>query len=250
MSKHDAWSDEQVQAFVDGELDASLAARIETAMRQDLALAGRVARQRALRTRLARHFDAVLGEPVPARLAQAVEGKGGAATPIGAARASRARLVAPRPLWWSAAAASVLVAALTGWLLPRGTEPALLAGQAGLMARGALAAALTERISAEGSKAGGVLVSLSFRAGDGRYCRTFSLDSGIDGLACRGTDGWIVEAIGRSPAGDAAAAAEYRQASSALSPSVLAAITRWQAGDSMTPEEERRIREMDWRQPR
>lgn len=248
MSKQDAWSDEQVHAFVDGELDATLATRIEAQMRHDLALAGRIARQRALRARLTRHFDAVLGESVPGHLTHAMEGKGGGATPIGAARTHRARLVAPRPLWWSAAAAGVLVAALTGWLLPRGGEPVLMAGESGLMARDALATALTERISAEGSKAGGVLISLSFRAGDGRYCRIFSLDSGIDGLACRVADGWVVEAIGRSPAGDAAP--EYRQASSDLSPSVLASISRWQAGDAMTPEQERRIREADWRQPR
>jgi hypothetical protein len=175
-----------------------------------------------------------------------MQGTGGAATPIGAARKPGARLVAPRPLWWSAAAASVLVAALVGWLLPRGAQHALQSTEAGLMARGALATALTDRIAAEGSTAEGVLVSLSFRAGDGRYCRTFSLDSGIDGLACRDATGWMVEAVGRSPVQDAAAAPEYRQASSALSPSVLAAITRWQAGDALTPEEERGVRATGW----
>jgi hypothetical protein len=247
MSRQGSWSDEQVHAFIDGQLDAATAARIEAAMRQDLALAGRIARQRALRRRLAKHFEPVLGEPVPERLQQALEATSGAATPIGAARRPAARLVAPRPLWWGAAAASVLLAVLVGFLLPRGAEHPLVAGDAGLMAGGTLAEALTERISAEGSKAAGVLVSLSFRAGDGRYCRTFSLDSGIDGLACRSADGWVVEAIGRSPPGDGAPAPEYRQASSALSPSVLSAITRWQAGDALTPEEERRVRDAGWR---
>lgn len=246
MSKPDTWTDEQVAAFVDGEFDADSTSRIQAAMRHDLALAGRIARQRALRARIARHFDVVLGEAVPERLVQAMEGKG-EATPIGAARKPAARLVAPRPLWWSAAAAGVLVAALAGWLAPRGAERPLVAEDGGLMARGVLDAALTERISAEGSRAEGVLVSLSFRAGDGRYCRTFSLDSGIDGLACRGADGWMVEAIGRSPAAESAVAPEYRQASSALSPAVLAAITRWQGGDALTPEEERRIRGAGWR---
>jgi hypothetical protein len=247
MNEQGIWTDEQVAAFADGELDAKDTARIQLAMRQDLALAGRVARQRALRARISRHFDTVLGEAVPERLLQAVAGKGGAATPIGAARRPAARLVAPRPLWWSAAAASVLVAALLGWLLPRGGERLLVAGAAGLVADGALDAALTERISAEGSSAGGMLVALSFRAGDGRYCRTFSLDTGLDGLACRGADGWVVEAIGRTPARESGAAPEYRQASSALSPSVLAAITRWQGGDALTPEEERRVRASGWR---
>jgi hypothetical protein len=247
MSNVRAWTDEQVAAFVDGQLDAQDTAQIQAAMRHDLTLAGRIARQRALRARISRHFDAVLGEAVPERLTRALEGKGGAATPIGAARKSGARLVAPRPLWWSAAAASVLVAALVGWLLPRGADSALVPTEAGLMAGNVLETALSDRISAEGSRNGGVLVSLSFRAGDGRYCRTFSLDSGIDGLACRTADGWVVEATGRSPEGDTAITQEYRQASSALSPSVLAAITRWQAGDALTPEEERSVREAGWR---
>lgn len=247
MSNLRTWSDEQIAAFVDGELDAQDTAQIQLAMRHDLALAGRIARQRALRARISRHYDTVLREAVPERLTQALEGKGAAATPIGAARKAGARLVAPRPLWWSAAAASVLVAALVGWLLPRGADSVLVPKEAGLMASSVLDAALTDRISAEGSTTSGVLVSLSFRAGDGRYCRTFSLDLGIDGLACRAAEGWVVEAIGRSPAGEAAATQEYRQASSALSPSVLAAITRWQAGDALTPEEERSVREAGWR---
>lgn len=246
MSNEHTWTDDQVAAFVDGQLDAQSTAQIQVAMRHDLTLAGRIARQRALRARISRHYDAVLGEAVPERLRQAIEGRGGAATPIGAARRPGARLVAPRPLWWSAAAASVMVAVLAGWLLPRGAEPALVPTETGLVAGSALDAALSDRIAAEGSRDGGVLVSLSFRAADGRYCRTFSLDSGIDGLACRGSDAWVVEATGRSPAGETAAAPEYRQASSALSPSVLAAITRWQGGDALTPEEERRVREAGW----
>lgn len=246
MSNERTWTDGQITAFVDGQLDAQDTAQIQVAMRHDLTLAGRIARQRALRARISRHYDTVLGEAVPERLLQALEGKGGVATPIGAARKSGARLVAPRPLWWSAAAASVLVAALAGWLLPRGAEPALVPTEAGLMASSVLDAALSDRIAAEGSREGGVLVSLSFRAADGRYCRTFSLDSGMDGLACRESAGWVVEATGRSPAGETAAAPEYRQASSALSPSVLAAITRWQGGDALTPEEERQVREAGW----
>lgn len=247
MSSHGVWTDEHVAAFVDGELGADDTARMQAAMQQDLALAGRVARQRALRARISRHFDGVLGEAVPGRLLQAAEGKGGAATPVGAARKPRARLVAPRPAWWSAAAASVVIAALVGWLMPREAERPLVAGDNGLMASGVLDAALSQRIAAEGSREDGVLVSLSFRAGDGRYCRVFSLDSGIDGLACRVAEGWVVEAVGRSPAGDSGVAPEYRQASSALSPAVLAAITRWEGGDSLTPEDERRVREAGWR---
>lgn len=233
-----SWSDTEVQAFVDGELDAEKAAGFAAQVRVDLALAQRVARERALRAKLAGTFSSVLQEPIPERLTRAVEGRGRShAAP---------RRAAPGPLWWSAAAAGLLVAWMIGWRMPRTVEGPLVSEESGLRAGGMLAEALSQRLSAEGSKAQGVLISLSFKAGDGRYCRTFSLDSGIDGLACRRADAWQVEATGRSPP-DGVAADAYRQASSELSPAVIAAISRWQAGDALTREEERLARDGGWR---
>lgn len=246
MNTFRSWSDDEVNAFVDGELDTETAARFAAQVRQDLALAKRVARQRGLRSRLGAAFNPVLAEPVPERLLQAMQGESSAATPIGKARRAGQRTT-PGPVWWSAAAASVLLAVLLGTRLPRGDDASLVADESGLLAGGVLASALGERISAEGSAAEGVLISLSFRAGDGRYCRTFSLDTGVDGLACRDPQGWRIEATGRSPAARTGTDDEYRQASSQLSPAVLAAISRWQAGDALTREQERAVRDNGWR---
>jgi hypothetical protein len=232
------WSDSEVQAFVDGELDAEEAAGFAAQVRLDLALAQRVARERALRAKLAGTFASVLREPIPERLTRAVEGKVSSRT---------TRRAAPGPLWWSAAAAGLLVAWMIGSRMPRTVEGTLVSDDSGLRAGGMLAEALSQRLSAEGSKAQGVLISLSFKAGDGRYCRTFSLDSGIDGLACRRADAWRVEATGRSPTEGAPADDTYRQASSELSPAVMAAISRWRAGDALTREEERLARDSGWR---
>jgi len=216
------WSDAQVRAFVEGTLDAPAAAQLGAQVQQDLALAERVARQRAQRR------------------------QSGAPEAASAPRPASSGHRLPTPLWWGVTLVAVVIAALAGWKLPRGTGDATLLPDAnGLAAGGRLAQALDERIAAEGSKAGGVLVSLTFQAGDGRYCRTFSLDSGIDGLACRDGTQWRVESIGRSP--EQAPAGPYREASSELSPSVIAAISRWQAGDALTPEQERRVRDQGWR---
>lgn len=213
------WSDAQVRAFVEGTLDASATAQFSAQVQQDLALAERVARQRAQRR------------------------QAGASEAGGAPRPAPSTHRGPAPLWWGVTLAAVVIAALAGWSLPRGkSEQALVPDTNGLTAGGRLAQALDERIAAEGSKAGGVLVSLTFQAGDGRYCRTFSLDSGVDGLACRDGTQWRVESIGRSPA----PGGPYREASSELSPSVIAAISRWQAGDALTPEQERRVRDQGW----
>ena len=63
-------TDEELMAYVDGELDAARleSLRLEIAASADLSR--RVAEQRALRDRLHRAFDPALHEPVPARLTE------------------------------------------------------------------------------------------------------------------------------------------------------------------------------------
>src|SRR5690606_70808 len=231
------WSDGQVRAFVEGTLDPQSAASLSAEVHQDLALAQRVANLRAQR----RRDNATQATAGPAAAA-------GAAKADAVARGAAVR-PAPSPLWWAGAAATALIAAGIGWNLPRSApEEALVPGADGLRADGRLERALDRRIAAEGSGEEGVLISLSFKASDGRYCRTFSLDIGIDGIACRGADGWQVETTGRSPSSGMVQDDYQRQASSELSPSVMAGIARWQAGDALTPEEERHLREQGWRQ--
>lgn len=237
---HESWDDMQLAAYVDGELDMAAAARIEAQLAQDAALAARVARQRALRAQLHAAFDPVLEEPLPPKLLAAMEGRGGAAIPIGAARPGASRAKAT-PLWWGAAAASVLLALLVGWMLPR--EGALLVpAEDGLLARGALEEALSAQASGPAADSDAVQVSLSFQATDGRYCRAFSLSSGIDGLACRRNGRWLVEATGRAARGTD----EYRQAGTPLSAPVAAAISGRQQGDVLTTGEERQLLERGW----
>lgn len=242
MATHSTWSDEQVRAFVDGQLDAQTAARFSAQVQQDLALAERVARQRSRQ----RQSGTGTGTGTAAEGTRMPEGA--SATPAassGTRVSAHAAYRAPSPAWWLGATGCVALAVLAGWKLPRDTNASMVSGASGLVAAGPLARALSGRISAEGSKEDGVLISLSFRAGDGRYCRTFSLLAGIDGLACRSELIWQVEATGRSPAADQAG--PMRQPSSDLSASVLAAISRWQAGNALTSEEERRLRDAGWR---
>ncbi len=73
-------SDEQLMAYVDGELDADARAQIEAAMVSDAELARRVARQQRLREKLRAAFDEVLREPVPDRLLAAARNAPGAAS--------------------------------------------------------------------------------------------------------------------------------------------------------------------------
>lgn len=239
--QHAPWDDTQLAAYVDGELDAAAVARLEAQLAHDVALATRIRRLQALRAQLRAAFDPVLEEPLPPRLVAAMEGRGGVATPIGIARAKSSRPIPP--LWWGAAAASLLLAVLIGWTLPR-PGALLVPAQDGLLAAGALHEALSAQPSGAMTGAGAVHVSLSFLADDGRYCRAFSLPSGVDGLACRREGRWQIEATGRAPG---EAGSEYRQAGSSLSPAVLAAISGRQQADVLTPEQERQLLDRGWR---
>lgn len=64
-----------IAAYVDGELNLVAAKRLEKAISSDPELAQAIAQERALRTRLARHFDPVLDEQVPDALSALLSGK-------------------------------------------------------------------------------------------------------------------------------------------------------------------------------
>jgi hypothetical protein len=241
----DNWDEERIHAYVDGELDAFTAARLEAACRQDPALDARVARQRRLRTQLKAQFDAVLDEPVPARLLLAAKAPASATvTPIRPAHRPRTSV---QPLWLGALAASLVIGLAIGWLAPRDAALPFATGSNGLVATGYLDTALSQALSSDGRTDSGVQLVLSFRASDGRYCRSFSLAAGANGLACQTGKAWRVEVLGQSAA--TADGPEYRQAGSALSPGVLAAIGQLQSGDTLDAEQERQARSGGWRGP-
>jgi hypothetical protein len=239
-----AWSDAQIHAFVDGELDAQAAARIEADSRMDAALAARIAGQRELKTLLHGEFDPVLAEPVPQRLRDALAQPGAnvSVTPIGVARKTspaRARWTVRE---WGAIAATLLLGVLLGAVAfhtPDGLP--LEAQQGGLVARGELDAALSTQLSGAASTA--TRIGLSFRAGDGAWCRSFNLREGSAGLACRRQGRWIVQLLDGS---SLAAGTDYRQAASSLSPAMVNAITALGGGDALSAEEEQQQLRAGW----
>lgn len=221
-------SEAQWMAYVDGELDADGAARVEAAMRDDPVLAAKVVAQQRLRTHLRRAWEPVLDEPVPDRFRDAL----------------RAPPPARRSPVWLAAAASLLlgVVATTWWQATRPGAPVQFADGT-LTAHGGLAEALDHRLSADPAR-GGIGVGLSFRSRDGDYCRSFALDAqSLAGLACRRGGGWQVVALGTHEA----QAPGLRQASSPLPPAVLAEVDARLLDEPLDADGERRAREAGWR---
>lgn len=242
-------ADERIFAYVDGELDAAEAARVEAAMAADPAVAEAVARARRLRTQLREAFAPILDEPVPAHLLALAGGAGKAdsapapvATVVPLPRPARKRWALPE--WTAMAAALVLGIAVSRLAMAPPTGP--LVSEAGqLLADGALARSLESQLSAESGD--GPRIGLSFRDRDGAYCRAFRVGGERDlaGLACRAADGrWQVPVVVSVPpvGGDA-----LRQASTALPEAVLAELDARIDGEPLDADQERAARDAGWR---
>jgi len=250
MTTQSPWDDAQIHAYVDGVLDADAAARLAADARGNAALAARIARQSELRTLLRAEFDPVLKEAVPQQLLDALAGPGRdvVVTPIGAARKEGAP--AARPAWslreWGAIAATLVFGVLLGPLVLRNSSsPPIETAQGRFVAAGYLETALSTQLAATAEDGAAARIGSSFRAAGGEYCRTFTLQSGAGGLACRRGGRWSVDLL-EGAATRPSATDGFRQASSALSPAMLSAITALGAGDPLTTEQEQQRLVSGW----
>lgn len=221
--------DATLLAFVDGELDAVTARRVERAVADDPALGAAVAAQRALRARVGAAFADVATAPVPDRLAAMLAGT---VVPIG-------RPARPRPRWIDATA---LAACLVGGVLvgQRWSDGSVSGTGTRLVASGPLARALDTQLA---SLAGETRVLLSFRDRGGTLCRVFAAPA-LDGIACRDRAAWTLRRTGLPEATRAAGA--YRQAGSSSAP-LLAEAQDMMAGRPLDAAAERRARAQGWR---
>jgi anti-sigma factor RsiW len=250
-------SDELLAAYVDGELEGAERTRVEQAIAQDAQLAQRVAQQRALRERLRGAFDGVLREAVPKRLAQAarIPSASGPAQVIDLARvrAERARRGSQRSVKVRrlTIAASLVVGVLTGVLLQRlFTSAALTEFHDGsLLARGALAEALSEQLASDAPAGAAVRIGLTFKSRTATYCRTFAVSGNhlLSGLACRDQERWqVLNLVTTEGAGLTANGANLRMAASSLPPVLLQAVNERISGEPLNAAAEAKARSDDW----
>jgi Putative zinc-finger len=240
--------DEMLMAYADGELDAAGRARVEAALATDPEVARRVAAHRALRSTLATGFGKVLEEPVPERLVSLARS---AAAPPGKGQVLpfRRKATAPRPwLQWGSLAASFVLGALVWQFGARQYLSGPVVDRDGeLLAAGVLARALNSQLAAGQTPATPVQIGISFLSRAGDYCRTFQLrgDAGVAGLACQRDARWQLEVLTHTAG--TSAAPQYRQATSALPPAVLQAVSDAIAGEPLDAAAETRARANAWR---
>ena len=231
---HGMTPEERLIAYLDGELDAEARARFEAEAAADPRLAAELAAHRRVGRRVTGAYAPVLDEPVPPHLVALVT----AANDRAPARAP-SRLGLPQ---WAGLAACLVAGVLVGRLAwPQ--SGALAARDGALVARGSLDRALTAQLA---SDEGPIRIGLTFRAADGRYCRTFADPAeALAGLACRQSGRWLaVTTATLAPAAGAAPA--YRTAASETPAAVLAAVDALKAGDALDAKAERAARDRAW----
>lgn len=245
------FDDATLMAYLDGELDAQEAAQVDAALARDPELAARIARQRRLDARLRTAHAAAVEEAAPDALVRLVLGDAAPDASAEPTTPAAGNVVAfpprrrARTLWThlgALAAGVVLAVVALPWLRGAG-DADWVQGADGLQARGALAAALDDQLSAD--HAGKVRIALSFRDQDGQYCRAFRVASArTAGLACRGAQGWSLPVLARDAEH---AQGELRQAASPLPPAVLDAVDARIDGDALDAGGEQAARKAGWR---
>lgn len=242
---------EEIMAYVDGELDEAARGRVTLAALADLDLADRIAAERALRERLKAHFAPVVEEPVPAAWVESIR----AATPPAPVihlAAERARRAAPAPRWrtpaWAGAAMAaclaigVFVGAQWHGTQGGGAQGPIVAEKGALVASGDLGRALdTQLASADGNAPIRMLGTFHREGGD--LCRVFA-GAQASGIACHDGGQWQLQHVlpGSAPAEQSA----YRQAGS-QDGALMALAQSMAQGDPLDAAQEKAAKAKGWR---
>lgn len=248
---------ERLMAYVDGELDAEQAARLEADLASDDQARALVDQLRATDALLRQGLDEILAQPIPQRLLDTLrEPARGAATVI----PLRPRPPVDRPrralgLGWAAAAGVVLAIAVT-----TATVSLLMPGWPGnetivdnRMLREALETLPSGTPLISGTSELSVMPLATYRSGDARPCREVEARAGARvqrGLACRDAAGrWDWETLSEPEIAAEAGTPGYVPASGEDDP-ISSALDRVGAGAVLSSAEERALIDTHWSHPR
>lgn len=236
--------DETLMRWSDGELPQDEAARLEAAALADTDLAARMSDLRRLRKATREAFPAAV-DPRDRDLARLIAGAPERRpSPLaGPARRLVEVFASRRVAAWGALATAAFVAGVLIGPNLGGDGGGLRVAADGTLQGAKLVKVLDDRLAAEGADEAGRAVGLTFRDGEGRWCRTFQARSeGMAGLACREQDDWKVQVLATL----GPARGEVRTAASDTPEAVLAAVDAAIVGDTADTAAEAKARDGGW----
>lgn len=151
---------------------------------------------------------------------------------------------------WSAIAATLVLGVLLGPYVLRSSQPLPFISVAGrVVAIKDLEQALDAQPSgAAHATANDIAIGMSFLASNGSYCRTFAINPGPAGLACREWGEWVVEVLARNPRARQGTGHEaYKQAGTVFPEDIRQGVEARIAGAPLTPGEEATQTARGWR---
>ncbi len=229
--------DEQIAAYIDGSMTADERAVLEAQMAGDAEMADAIARRRK-NDELLR----VAYAPTAAGIDAAMLKRLGLADEAQAPVAANDNVFAWRRWLPAGGAIAASLALALVFVTPSGDVGGGLAGQPAFQA------------ALENMPSGGNIALndgrqirpvLTFKAGDGRYCREFSVGGSQSGIACRGPKSWNVEAFAKGSVvlpGNT----EIRTAAGADTKALDAAYDRLKASDPVSGEIEKQMISKKW----
>jgi negative regulator of sigma E activity len=237
-----SFSDEDLTAYVDGELDDEKRQQVQDAIHRDPEIARRVASHQALRDTLRKGFEPVLQEPVPERLLTAARSASAVSKSNVVPFRDHRVPVRPRPRWIALAASFILgaLALQFGASLLKSDSITERNGQ--MLAAGILREALSNQLTASQTPQTPVQIGVSFLSHGGNYCRTFQFRD-LGGLACNEAGSWKLEVLARE---NHTGNSEYRPAATNLPPAVVQAVTDTISGEPLDAREETSARAQKW----
>jgi hypothetical protein len=132
---------------------------------------------------------------------------------------------------WFAMAASLVLGLFVSWgVFAPGGAGLMDSSDGALVARGELARALDRQLASDNDASRVVSIGLTFRTGEGGYCRHFSLrDARTAGLACREDGEWRIPVTAAAQVSQG----DHARAAGAIPPAILAAIEARMSGEPL-----------------
>jgi anti-sigma factor RsiW len=224
-----------ILAWLDGELAPAEAARVASAVAADPALTRLAEAHRGVAERLRKGFAPLLAEPMGA--SNVVEFARREA-PQPAPQPAPRRFVMPA---WTALAATLVIGLITGSMVGRGALVTSPGDRPDIIAHSGLANALDTQL-ASGPQDGAIRIALTFRARDGKLCRTWAAAAQA-GIACRAGDDWAIKALAPTAASESGG---YRTAAGA-GPQLMATVDAMIDGAPLDAAQEASARAASWR---